>query len=637
MSRTAEHQRAPFTLLLWTVGAVTVILGVTPAVPYRSAVFDALVLIAPVIAAAACWGAVRALPRGTSPPWLVFSAAAVFCTIAHLWGYAASSPSMTIVPHVTAMSLVALGIGWKLHIRDHGRLHEIALDAALIVATATIITLRWAPSAQDTFAATSTPEMIGAFGAPIATGVAFLFASVLLVLRGPHLAVVARALFVATAAFGLAAAPFALGTGGCCGAGDAASAAFVLGWLGIAFAAVAALRSASAGELAVPEGHRMRMVVAPTVAIAMGALVVDTIWRGPLQQRTVIAFGIAGFLLAARVSQLLFATRSQSVERQQLAQSRALIEVSRALSGTTRLDETLALVTQWAVRLLDARAASIELLSADGRKLRTSATFGVRPGPLHMEFPVEGSFTGRVVLYGQARSTDNAQSDPDVHESSRPWLGRSPLAAAPLTYRGSTVGALACVGRYPFTSNDLELLRALADQAAIAIENARLFEQVHQLSLTDPLTGLANRRQLEKDLAREFAAARRGRPLLAVMFDLNGFKEYNDRWGHVAGDYALKSFATALAIETRAMNAAARYGGDEFIALLADADEAGAGIFIDRVRARFPGADASTQMRELSVAAGFACYDPAMKSPEELVTAADRALYHEKAGARRSA
>jgi diguanylate cyclase (GGDEF)-like protein len=186
------------------------------------------------------------------------------------------------------------------------------------------------------------------------------------------------------------------------------------------------------------------------------------------------------------------------------------------------------------------------------------------------------------------------------------------------------------VGRHPFDEADLALLTALADQAAVAIENARLFQQVHQLSLTDPLTGLPNRRQLERDLAREFSAAQRGRRLAVCMFDLNEFKEYNDRHGHVAGDDALRLFSRALASETRAMNLAARYGGDEFIVLLTDSDDLGAEAFLGRLRRAFPGLDAAGSQRELGFSAGYASYDASMVTPEDLVAAADRHLYASK-------
>ena len=573
-------------------------------------------------------------------PWVVFAAAALCCSAGQLYGFAMRPAVVqgTVLTHTAAMGLFALGVGWRLHQRDRERLLEIILDAALIVTAATVVTMRWAPAAQailNEWAEVTAAQTLGVFGVPIAAGVAFLFASVLVLVRASgRMAPVAFAIFVATAAFGLAAAPFAIGIGTCCRTGDAASVPFIIGWISLSYAALLVRHAEPelVDEFATGDagGSRVRMVVAPAVAVVMGAVVVDTVWRGPLQEATAAAFGMLGVILAGRVSQLLFATRTQSAERVELAHSRAMIEVSQALSGTTRLDETLELVTQWAVRLMDARTATIELLAPDGRTLVVHAGHGQHAPPIHHQFPVDGSFTGWVVQHGRARFAADAHTDPYLHPSSRQYVGSAPLAAAPLRYRGATLGALACVGRYAFTGADVELLGALADQAAVAIENARLFEQVHQLSVTDPLTGLSNRRQLERDLAREFAAARRGRPLVAVMFDLNGFKEYNDRYGHVAGDEALKLFAKALHTETRAMNTVARYGGDEFIALLADNDARGTEVFIERVRRRFPGADAAEKYRQLSVSAGFAQYDSSMMSPEDLVAAADQALYREK-------
>src|SRR5690606_18263176 len=126
-------------------------------------------------------------------------------------------------------------------------------------------------------------------------------------------------------------------------------------------------------------------------------------------------------------------------------------------------------------------------------------------------------------------------------------IGAFPTAVAPLHYRDQRLGTIFAL-RFDrdFDDADLELLSALADQASLAIRNAQLFEEVRALSLTDPLTGLANRRQLTRDLNREFAATRRGRRLIAVLFDMDNFKEYNDQYGHPAGDEVLRLFGEAL-------------------------------------------------------------------------------------------
>jgi diguanylate cyclase (GGDEF)-like protein len=235
-----------------------------------------------------------------------------------------------------------------------------------------------------------------------------------------------------------------------------------------------------------------------------------------------------------------------------------------------------------------------------------------------------------VIVHARPRATDNVDADPFVNEASLPYIKGACMAAAPMRYRTQMLGALTCVGRHPFSAQDLELLGALGDQAAIAIENARLFQQVHVLSYTDPLTGLANRRQLERDIAREFAAARRGRMLVGVMFDLDRFKDYNDTYGHVAGDAALRAFGTVLARETRAMNLAARYGGDEFFVLLTDATEADAAVFVQRVLSRYREEVRKLGHDGIEAAAGFAAYQHEMRSPEALIEAADRALYESK-------
>jgi diguanylate cyclase (GGDEF)-like protein len=340
---------------------------------------------------------------------------------------------------------------------------------------------------------------------------------------------------------------------------------------------------------------------------------------------------LAGVLLAGYSWLLIRGAHGRSAEQKlELAQSRALIEVSRALSGTRSVDETLELVTGWAARLVGGHAAVLELLTDDDL-LEVRAVEGMSSDLVGLRFPVEGSFTGWVVRYGTARCTRDASRESLVCRGAAPYLGASAVAAVPLLGQGGTLGVLSCIGPQPFETSDVELLSAFASHATIAIETARLFRCVEQLSVTDPLTGLANRRQLERDLNREFAAARRGRRLIAVMLDLNDFKEFNDRHGHVAGDEALRAFGAALAAETRRMNLAARYGGDEFIVLLADSDTAGATIFLQRVAERFPPPGSDPRLAEVSFSAGFAEYQPDMEDPLQLVEAADRALYRGKA------
>jgi len=153
-------------------------------------------------------------------------------------------------------------------------------------------------------------------------------------------------------------------------------------------------------------------------------------------------------------------------------------------------------------------------------------------------------------------------------------------------------------------------------------------DEIEDLAFTDPLTNLPNRRHAEVFLENEFAAAERGRLLSVALFDLDHFKRYNDSYGHEAGDEALQAFADVLIRTTRRMNLSARFGGEEFLAVLAGSDLKGAAIFANRVRHELAALELGSG--PLTVSVGVATWDPSMEEPRELLSAADRALYEAK-------
>ncbi len=151
-------------------------------------------------------------------------------------------------------------------------------------------------------------------------------------------------------------------------------------------------------------------------------------------------------------------------------------------------------------------------------------------------------------------------------------------------------------------------------------------------ALTDPLTGLPNRRHAGIVLDGAFAAASRGQPLAVTFFDVDHFKGFNDTFGHAAGDRVLETLAGVLHRCSRRMDLPARYGGEEFLVILANCGATGALAYAERVREEL----AATELPwgPVTVSAGVALYDPSMGSPEVLVAAADRALYAAKEGGR---
>ncbi|MEJ2538577.1 MAG: diguanylate cyclase [Gemmatimonadota bacterium] len=179
------------------------------------------------------------------------------------------------------------------------------------------------------------------------------------------------------------------------------------------------------------------------------------------------------------------------------------------------------------------------------------------------------------------------------------------------------------------------LLGVVIAYLAIAMAVGLLAEYMHRdrsvvedMAFTDLLTRLPNRRHADVFLGNEFAAAQRGRILSVVLFDLDGFKRYNDTYGHQAGDEAIRAFADVLARTTRRMNLSARFGGEEYVSVLAGSDAEGAMVFAERVRMAFRAQHVGNP--PLTVSAGVATYHPGMSSQDELLAAADQALYRAK-------
>lgn len=305
-----------------------------------------------------------------------------------------------------------------------------------------------------------------------------------------------------------------------------------------------------------------------------------------------------------------------------------LEEIGRAVSASLELPRTLERVAVAALDLTEADAATVWLLRGEA-EVEVAMAGGNSAVQVGAVVAIPPTLYSRIVERRESVVFDDVQSHPLLSAEMRSLLRTRSALAAPLVAEDRVIGVLSAGHVEPrrYRTEDMRLLERLAYQAAIAVENARLHEQIRTLSLTDPLTGLPNRRHLEIVLEKEFAAARRGRPLTVVLFDLDHFKHYNDAVGHPAGDEALKTFARVLAQETRAMNLAARYGGDEFICVLADADQQGGLTHTARV---VEAITCHPILGDIGVSAGIASFHPDMIGPDQLIHAADRDLYRRK-------
>jgi len=336
-----------------------------------------------------------------------------------------------------------------------------------------------------------------------------------------------------------------------------------------------------------------------------------------------------------------------AASRRRIREFEALYQLGQTMTSTFNLQEILNRISHTVSSLLHAEAMSLMLLSPDGRALSTVAGYNLFQEALHTTEATRGREDSSPSLV--AVREKQPVGIPDLGEDVvyAPWLqtalerGYKSFIAIPLIAQDRTLGCmnLYLAERHEFDADEVQLLSTFASQAAVSIENARLFEETRQLAITDELTGLANHRHFYHQLARELRRAQRyRRPLTLLMLDLDYFKQYNDRFGHLAGDQALRETAELLRRNSREVDIVARYGGEEFAVILPETDLERAVTQAERTRAAvanhaFRGKDSNLQ-GDLTVSIGVATLSAGMRKIEELVHDADQALYRAKAQGR---
>ena len=211
----------------------------------------------------------------------------------------------------------------------------------------------------------------------------------------------------------------------------------------------------------------------------------------------------------------------------------------------------------------------------------------------------------------------------------------SSFMSAPVTIGGRNIAVINFTDKAtgePFGREDLDLLHELSPQIAVAIDRAVLKERAgefEQLSVTDQLTGLLNRRYIEERLMEEVKRSNRhGYPMSFIMLDVDHFKSYNDEFGHPAGDEALRIVAAVVRDTLRGADVAARFGGEEFAVLLPQTPRPEAAMIAERIRANIAAAD--FPCRRVTVSVGVATCTDELCTTDGIVLAADKALYAAK-------
>lgn len=318
---------------------------------------------------------------------------------------------------------------------------------------------------------------------------------------------------------------------------------------------------------------------------------------------------------------------------------------SAIVSAGLHLGEIMRIVAERAERMTNAVAAVVELPEGDEMVYRAASG----DAAAHVGLRVSAaSPAGRCLQTGQVLRCADSEVDDRVDREVCRRVGARSLIVVPLVHERARVGVLEVMSREvnAFDDEALMALQVMAGLAASAMHNAELWDEKElalaevrrislrnaELALTDALTGLGNRRAGEEALVREVSRAQRARsPLSLLLIDVDHFKRVNDVHGHATGDRVLRAVAATLAAASRASDLAFRWGGEEFLVLLADTPLRGAVECAERIRLHVAALESDGVRVTVSAGAAELGEDEII---ETTMRRADERLFAAKAGGR---
>ncbi len=291
--------------------------------------------------------------------------------------------------------------------------------------------------------------------------------------------------------------------------------------------------------------------------------------------------------VSSQVASAIQRRQSEVAEHEQRLLAEALLDIASALNGSLELNKVFERILSNLERLCTFDAANIALIESDGvhTHYRRGRVDGRQTGRLVYDRKRLPTFK-QILKTGKPMFIGDTHNNPDwVVLPGNEWI--ISYAGIPLRTKGKVIGFLNLNSAEPhaFDPAYAARMQAFADQAAMAIENARLYEEVQRLAIIDDLTGLFNRRGLMELGKREVERSIRfHRPLSALFMDIDLFKLFNDQHSYAVGDQILQLLASCLKNNLREIDVVSRYGGDEFVVLLPETDGSSAMQTAERLR-----------------------------------------------------
>lgn len=339
-------------------------------------------------------------------------------------------------------------------------------------------------------------------------------------------------------------------------------------------------------------------------------------------------------LFSTQASMALQNARLYSLERQRARQLEAINIIAQQSTAVLDLEELLARVCSVIQQAFQVSHVSLCLREEGELVLRA------HHGTLTSRIPPGGRLPSEVEPWSRILATSSTVIEKDLRTSPvsvRVFEECASRMSIPLVSFGQTLGVLALHSSQPdaFRESELQSLESVADICATSIQNAHYVERVKQLAYLDGLTGIFNRRFFELRIMEEIERARRyGTGMAVIMVDIDQFKRLNDEFGHLLGDEVLRQVSSLFHQQLRKIDVVCRYGGEEFGILLTQTNAQHAMTVAEKLRKmveswQFPGVP-----QTVTVSAGVAAFPDHGTTRDDLVRAADTALYAAKTAGR---
>ena len=342
-------------------------------------------------------------------------------------------------------------------------------------------------------------------------------------------------------------------------------------------------------------------------------------------------------LVDSSITQLLKTTQETITLKKKVDSLKEVLGM-RGVASNEQPETLLQTILDRSAELLKAEQGSLMLLDHETELLIIKAKRGINNSLTEKLRIQKGEgIAGKVAEFGEPFLVGDVENDPRIKQKNRLRYKTRSFVSVPITIEGRIIGVLNLSDKITgeiFNKEDLELIQSFADQAAIVMERNVFYtqtEELRKLAMTDSLKGLPNRRclmdRLEEELLR---SERHGRFLSLLMVDIDGFKGYNDTFGHPIGDKALKATAESILRYVRSVDIAFRYGGDEFVIILPETGKTLAVSIAERLRSDVAEIELPPGGLTLTISIGIASYPEDGKISDLLLENVDKALYFAK-------